>query len=265
MSGTRVSGVGSIPTRSRQTCRGALGPVGLGALLLCGVIGFVAGSARAQDAPPAPADTLRAPADSLDLIDPDEIEAEAEPDTVAAAGRTATSDTVAAAGRTATSDTLAAAGRTATSETLAPEVSAATPAPRVVQREAVPWTRRPTAIMFRSALFPGWGQWSNGRHLKAAIVFGAEGYLIYRATRAGLRERDARDAARREPALEQFWLAEAERHNAERRDYTWWTVFALILSMGDAYVDAVLGDFEAEFEPEPDDTELRVGYRYQWD
>ena len=35
--------------------------------------------------------------------------------------------------------------------------------------------------------------------------------------------------------------------------------------MGDAYVDAVLGDFEAEFEPEPDDTELRVGYRYQWD
>ena len=220
------------------------------------MIGFVAGSARAQDAPPAPADTLRAPADSLDLIDPDEIEADAEPDTVAAAGRTATSDTLAAAGRRATPDTLAAAGRMATSDTLAP---------RVVQREAVPWTRRPTAIMFRSALFPGWGQWSNGRHLKAAIVFGAEGYLIYRATRAGLRERDARDAARREPALEQFWLAEAERHNAERRDYTWWTVFALILSMGDAYVDAVLGDFEAEFEPEPDDPELRVGYRYQWD
>jgi hypothetical protein len=118
--------------------------------------------------------------------------------------------------------------------------------------------------MFRSVLFPGWGQWANGRHLKSAIVFGAEGYLIYRATRAGLRERDARDAARREPELEPFWLAEAERHNAERRDYTWWTVFAVILSMGDAYVDAVLGDFEAEFEPEPDAPELRVGYRYQW-
>lgn len=203
MSGTRVSGVGSIPTRSRQTCRRALGPVGLGALLLCGVIGFGAGSARAQDAPPASADTLGAPAE--------------------------------------------------------------TPAPRAVQREATPWTRRPTAIMFRSVLFPGWGQWTNGRHLKAAIVFGAEGYLIYRATRAGLRERDARDAARREPALEGFWLAEAERHNAERRDYTWWTVFALIMSMGDAYVDAVLGDFDAELEPEPGALELRVGYRYQWD
>lgn len=140
-----------------------------------------------------------------------------------------------------------------------------TPAPRSSgEAEPVPWTRRPTAIMFRSVLIPGWGQWANGRHLKAAIVFGAEGYLIYRATRAGLRERDARDEARREPALEEFWLAEAERHNAERRDYSWWTVFALILSMGDAYVDAVLGDFEAEFEPEPDAPELRVSYQYHW-
>ncbi|MCA9729448.1 MAG: hypothetical protein KC729_17300 [Candidatus Eisenbacteria bacterium] len=119
--------------------------------------------------------------------------------------------------------------------------------------------------MFRSVAFPGWGQLANHKYAKSALVFGAEGYLIYRAVHAGVREHDARESAKQESDREDSWLALADKYNGERRDYTWWTVFAVILSMGDAYVDAALGDFEVEFEPEPDGTAVRAGLRFQWD
>lgn len=95
--------------------------------------------------------------------------------------------------------------------------------------------------MFKSALVPGWGQWSNGKHLKAGAFFLAEGYMIYRAGRAAHREGEAEDHG-----LD----AEAEKWNAERRDFTWWLLFAVVLSMGDAYVDAHLRGFDAEFDLE---------------
>jgi hypothetical protein len=120
----------------------------------------------------------------------------------------------------------------------APRVEArATPA----DADTTVWHRKPVATMFKSVLVPGWGQWSNGKHLKAGAFFLTEGYFVYRAARAARNEWDAEDLG-----LE----SEAQSWNAERRDYTWWLLFVVVLSMGDAYVDAHLRGFDVEFEPE---------------
>jgi hypothetical protein len=92
--------------------------------------------------------------------------------------------------------------------------------------------------MFRSVVVPGWGQWANGKQVKALVVAGGEGYLIFRAIDWGSRERAAIDPTSKEFA------------GARRRDFTWWSIFAGVLSMGDAYVDAQLGAFDVEFKPQ---------------
>jgi hypothetical protein len=102
----------------------------------------------------------------------------------------------------------------------------------------VPWQRRPRWIMLRSVVVPGWGQWTNGKHAKALIVAAGEGYLLYRAFDWSRKEHEAVDKASRDRAA------------SHRKDFTWWSVFAGILSMGDAYVDAQLGNFDQEFKPQ---------------
>ena len=115
-----------------------------------------------------------------------------------------------------------------------------------------PWLRRPRQIMLRSVVVPGWGQWANGRHVKAAVVAVGEGYLLVRAVDYGRQERAKwREAGAATDPVEKGKLE--RRHLAlgsHRRDFTWWSVFAGLLSMGDAYVDAQLGNFDAEFEPQ---------------
>ena len=126
-----------------------------------------------------------------------------------------------------------------------------------------PWFRRPAGVMVRSLVFPGWGQLTNRKYWKAAVVAGVEGFLILRAVEAGLDERDAKDLADAATTeeLKSFYEARAETFNERRRDYTWWTIFAVILSMGDAYVDAHLGNFEVEFEPLESSAGHPTGYR----
>lgn len=115
-----------------------------------------------------------------------------------------------------------------------------------------PWLRRPRQIMLRSVAVPGWGQWANGRHVKAAVVAAGEGYLLWRAADYGRQERvrfrQARDTV--DPAAKERLEQKHRALGAHRRDFTWWSVFAALLSMGDAYVDAQLGDFDAEFQPQ---------------
>jgi hypothetical protein len=143
---------------------------------------------------------------------------------------------------------------------------AMTPAP------AQPWLRRPRQIMLRSAVVPGWGQWANGRHVKAVLFAAGEGYLLWRAV----------DWGRQEQAKWRQVLAETDpaerarlerRHRtlgAHRRDFTWWSVFAGLLSVGDAYVDAQLGNFDAEFKPQDttgpggDDPGWRAAVTLRW-
>jgi len=116
-----------------------------------------------------------------------------------------------------------------------------------------PWYRQPRWIMLRSVAVPGWGQWANGKHLKAGVVALGEGYLLFRAVDWGRVEGDAKNLARRhadDPALAAFYRSEEDKAASHRRDFTWWSIFAAALSMGDAYVDAQLGNFDVEFRPQ---------------
>jgi hypothetical protein len=128
----------------------------------------------------------------------------------------------------------------------------------VRQSPARPWYRRPRWIMLRSAVVPGWGQWANGKHVKAVVVAAGEGYLLWRAVDYGRQEQaKSREALGETNPAQRARLERRHRTLAShRRDFTWWSVFAGLLSVGDAYVDAQLGNFDAEFKPQ--DTAGRV-------
>jgi len=115
------------------------------------------------------------------------------------------------------------------------------------------WYREPKWIMLRSLVVPGWGQWANRKRVKAIVVAAGEGYLIWRAIDYGRLEQRKKEAARdasANPALQTELLGNSRYAASRRRDFTWWTIFAAVLSMGDAYVDAHLGRFDPEFEPQ---------------
>jgi hypothetical protein len=159
---------------------------------------------------------------------------------------------------------------------------ARTDLPRDARGERVrPWHRRPWAIMTRSALVPGLGQWTNGRPIKALLVAGGE-------VAAGLTlldaHRETNDALERQrqalAAGDEVAAATAgddyDRAFDRRATWAWIAATAVALSMLDAYVDAHLSQFDADFGPEPklfedDDTtgahapggaaDLRVGLR----
>lgn len=126
----------------------------------------------------------------------------------------------------------------------------------------------PGGAMLRSALVPGWGQLYNRRLVKAVLFAAGRGYLGYRI----FREQDIADgyerAAQRitdDPGLrDQTWRAR-NRALDRRDDFIWWSAFALVFTMAEAYVDAALMGFDEEFEGAddiPDDAiTMRVGYR----
>lgn len=116
--------------------------------------------------------------------------------------------------------------------------------------QTVPWRNRPGAVLLRSAVLPGWGQLKNGRPRKAALIVAGHAYLVYRAVRADGKEKDWREKAAADSVNAESYLREA-RYQADRRhDFSWWSAFAWIFNIGDAYVDAHLGKFGREFEPQ---------------
>jgi hypothetical protein len=122
--------------------------------------------------------------------------------------------------------------------------------------------------MARSAILPGWGQFKNGRPLKAGIAIALEGVALAKVIQAG---NDADDAlARESDALAHGDAAGADAARADydaafnRRTTAGWVLgLSVVLSMVDAYVDAHLLQFDADFGPDPalpdDATGIRTG------
>ncbi len=112
-------------------------------------------------------------------------------------------------------------------------------------------------VMLRSGLIPGWGQAKNGQWLKALVVIGIEAAFFERLHFEQGRIDYYRDrAAALPPGADEkhdYYMSKVERHERHRRDFTWWTGLAVLLAMGDAYVDAQLRDFDVnlQYEPEP--------------
>ena len=110
--------------------------------------------------------------------------------------------------------------------------------------------------MARSAVLPGWGQFKNGRPLKAGVAIVSEGAAGYAMVDAW---KDVDAAARREDEAlasgdtEAAAKARADYESAyTRRSTAGWILGTIIaLSMLDAYVDAHLIQFDADFGPDP--------------
>lgn len=111
--------------------------------------------------------------------------------------------------------------------------------------------------MLRSAAIPGWGQLYNHKVVKAGLVVAGEGLLAYEAVQELKRENQAidRQAAILNgggditgPAYIDASL-DQETHRNRKISWIWFGIAAHLLSMMDAYVDAHLASFEADFGP----------------
>ena len=130
-------------------------------------------------------------------------------------------------------------------------------APAARADDAVPvGTPRPFARAVRSAVFPAWGQLTNGKSKKAVVLFTAQTYLITRVlgeSRAAHEadRRAATFAGREDPAglaLGKAARANAQEHFDTRRDLLFWSLMGAFYGALDAYVDAHLGRFDEELD-----------------
>jgi len=126
----------------------------------------------------------------------------------------------------------------AQSEEPAPPAAEASPGPSAANRAA------------RSALFPAWGQLTNGSTAKTAALFALETYLassIIVESRKGAYKEQLADAAPDE-ATELMYDGLADAHYDRRRNLIFWSLLTVLYGVADAYVDAHLGDFDREIE-----------------
>jgi len=117
-------------------------------------------------------------------------------------------------------------------------------------------------VMLRSAAVPGWGQLYNHKYVKAGAAIGGQGFLVFLALKEFRKENDAVDrqsaiaaadaAAGTDYLLDPAYLSAQEDrdvHRNQKINWIWWGLAAHVLSMVDAYVDANLATFDAEFGP----------------
>lgn len=139
-------------------------------------------------------------------------------------------------------------------------------------------TPSPFARAARSVVVPAWGQITNGKSKKAAVVMTVQAYVL---TRLIEEHREAHESQRRADALagrtddEGRALAEIARDSAQehfdrRRDMIFWALIGAFYGAVDAYVDAHLGNFERELEEDrelfgavdPAERTVAVGVRF---
>jgi len=123
--------------------------------------------------------------------------------------------------------------------------------------DSLPHRAKPFTVMLRSAAIPGWGQLYNHKYVKAGLVVGGEGLLVYEALQELKRENQAIDRQHEilvaggditDPAYIDASL-DQDTHRNRKISWIWFGIAAHLLSMMDAYVDAHLASFEADFGP----------------
>ena len=105
----------------------------------------------------------------------------------------------------------------------------------------------PTLTLFKSVAFPGWGQYTNRKYLKAALVFAVESYFIYGVIDYGSKAADWRKKWQDAPLDPSYVKSEYFRQYADYRDSRngkeWGVAVVIFIAMFDAYVDAHLASF----------------------
>jgi len=114
--------------------------------------------------------------------------------------------------------------------------------------------KSPSGALIRSMLVPGWGQLYNGKYLKALVYAGTQLSFVYGAHVQNNRYHHYRDLG--DDVVADFY-------KSDRNRLLWWLFGITLLSMGDAFVDAHLSQFDvsddlsARIEPDID-TDRRV-------
>jgi hypothetical protein len=124
----------------------------------------------------------------------------------------------------------------------------------------------------RSAVFPAWGQLTNGANVKAAALFALETYLVTGIIHESHRGRALRRAAdtATDEATTEIYDGLADAHYDRRRNLFFWSILAVLYGVIDAYVDAHLTDFDEELEDrrellgsiDPLENTVEVGFRF---
>jgi len=118
----------------------------------------------------------------------------------------------------------------------------------------------PSLTMLKSVAFPGWGQISNGKYLKAGLIMVVESYFIYKAVDYSRLASDWRDKWKAEPdtgGLKGVYFNQYADYRDTRNSFIWYTAITVFFSMIDAYVDAHLKDFPEDI-PVSDNLSLSV-------
>jgi len=103
----------------------------------------------------------------------------------------------------------------------------------------------PTLNLFKSMIFPGWGQFCNRRYIKAGVIFAIESYLIYKAVDNGRQASDWHTKWKEASttSLKTLYFGEYTDYRDRRNTFLWYTALTVFLSMFDAYVDTHLQNF----------------------
>jgi hypothetical protein len=91
-----------------------------------------------------------------------------------------------------------------------------------------------TGAVLRSIAVPGWGQYYTGHRLKAALYLIGEGSFMWGISR----NHDLMMAAK--TSTDPYYHDYEQFYRNSRNKLIWWLAGAVLLSMGDAYVDAHL-------------------------
>jgi len=115
--------------------------------------------------------------------------------------------------------------------------------------------KSPTGAMIRSMLVPGWGQVYNGKYLKALVYAGTQLSFLYGAHVQNNRYHHYRDIG---------YNVDADFYQSDRNRLLWWLFGITLVSMGDAFVDAHLSQFDvsddlsARIEPHVDPDQAAI-------
>lgn len=95
--------------------------------------------------------------------------------------------------------------------------------------------KSPSGAMLRSLVLPGWGQFYNQKYSKAIVVFGLETGLALGASYQN--DQMHRSDKKGDAEVAKFY-------RDDRNRLIWWLAGFILFSMGDAYVDAHLFDYD---------------------
>lgn len=114
--------------------------------------------------------------------------------------------------------------------------------------------KSPTGALIRSLVFPGLGQWYNGKKLKAVAVFLGETGLLANAIYLN------------QKLVKSKTEYEREYYINNRNLSVWWLIGVMLYSAADAYVDAHLSDFDespdlSTFKIEPFWADHIIGFK----